>query len=110
MMRDEPTTERGGDIAAQLTNRVEEGVRLLRDHSVRPVLTVAGFLVVGIAALVLVIAIVAALGISLLHLFNQDIFRGRVWATDFLFGGMLGLAGLFLLHKSVKVRRSDVGS
>jgi hypothetical protein len=110
MMRSESTSERGGDLAGQLTKRVEELVRLLRDHSVRPILTVAGVLIVAIAGVVLALAVVAALAVAVLRLFNQDIFGGRVWATDFLFGGMLGLAGLFLLHKSVKVRKTDVSS
>lgn len=100
----------GGDFARQLTRKVEELVGVLRDHSVRPVLSVAAVVVVALAGVVLAIAVLTIAGVGIITLFNHDVFGGRVWATDFTFGGILGLAGLFLLRRSVKTRRGDVRS
>jgi hypothetical protein len=100
----------GGDLAAQLTRKVERWVGFLTDRAVRPVLLGAAGAVVAVAALLVGLAVLVAIGDGLLTLFNVDVFGDRVWATDFLFGGMLSVLGLFLLRRSVQARRSDGGS
>jgi hypothetical protein len=109
MASEEPTRERE-DIAAQLTRRVEELVALIRDHSLRPLLKVTSTVISAVAALVIAAGILVAIGVAITHLVDQDIFGGRVWAGDFLMGGMLGASGLFLLRTSAKARRDDVVS
>jgi hypothetical protein len=108
MTTDEGASGHPDDLAAQLTRRVEELVEFIRDRSVRPLLTVASALVAGIAGVVIALGVLTAVVIGLMRLVDHDIFRGRVWAGDFLIGGMLGLAGLFLLRMSTKARRHDV--
>lgn len=102
--------EGGGDLAAQLTHKVEHWVGLLTDRTVRPILRGAAWAAVAVAALLVGLAILVAAGDGLLTLFNVDVFGDRVWATDFLFGGMLSVLGLFLLRRSMQARRSDGGS
>ncbi|HVB07237.1 MAG TPA: hypothetical protein VNF07_13420 [Acidimicrobiales bacterium] len=107
MASEEPTGNHQ-DLANQLAHRVEELVDLIRDHSLRPLLKVSTTAISALAALVIALGVLLAIGVGLLHLVDQDIFRGRVWAGDFLIGGMLGAGGLFLLRMSAKVRRDDV--
>jgi hypothetical protein len=76
---------------------------------VRPVLTACAIAIVAVAGVIVAIGVVVALGVSLITLFNTAVFDGRVWATYFLFGGILCIAGLFLLWMSLKARREDAG-
>jgi hypothetical protein len=48
------------------------------------------------------VAVVVAIVVSLTKLFDDDVFSGRVWATDFLFGGVIMAAGVFLFRKGVR--------
>lgn len=105
-MAQEGARSDGGDLAAQLTRRVEEVVELIRDRSLRPILTVVGVIFSALAGVVIAAAVLVALVVGLTHLINHDVFRGRVWAGDFLIGGILAFAGLFLLRISVRSRNA----
>lgn len=96
----------GDDWAAQLTARLEHFVALLRDHSVRPARSVVRILIFGAVALILGTVALAATSIGVFRVLDDDAFNHRVWITDLVFGGMLFLAGAFLLSKSVKRGRN----
>jgi len=88
------------DLAGQLTDRVEGLVELIRDKSTRPILSIVRAIVVGAVVGLIALTALVVIIIAVMKLFNHDVFGGRVWATDFLFGGMLLGAGVFFLAKS----------
>jgi hypothetical protein len=102
--RDDPSP---GDWASRTTAHLDHVVELVRDRSVRPILGAVKFLILGVVASAVGLAALAAVLVGLIRLFDVDVFRGRVWATDFLFGGILLAAGGFLLRSSAKARRGS---
>ena len=75
--------------------QLDRVVELIRDHSVRPILAGVRILIVAVVGSAVGLAVLVAGGIGLIRLFDVDVFRGRVWATYFLFGGILLAAGRF---------------
>jgi ABC-type arginine/histidine transport system permease subunit len=100
-MPDEPE---GGshDWASQITSRLTRLTDVLQNYSTRPALGIARYLLIGAVAAIVGTAVVIAVVISLTKLFDNDVFSGRVWATDFLFGGLIMLLGAFLFRKGVR--------
>jgi hypothetical protein len=96
-----------GDWASLITQKLEWLVALIRDHSVRPAAKAVRIAVVAIIALLVSLVVVGGLTIAVVRLFDHDIFRGRVWATSFLFGGILLVVGSVLLRASAKARSGD---
>ena len=94
------------DLAGQLTQRVESFVEVIRDKSTRPILSIVRAIVVGAVVGLVALAALVVCVIAIMKLFNRDVFGGRVWATDLLFGGMLSGVGAFLLAKS-GLKRAD---
>ena len=102
-----PSTTSEQDWAARATSMVEGIVSLVRDHSLRPLLTIVRFAVLGLLALSLVL-LVAVLGIiGLVRLLTEDAFGGRVWASDLLVGALVVLAGVGLWSLSQRVGRKE---
>ena len=100
--------ESPGDWATRTTAQLDRIVELVRDRSVRPILGAVKILTLVLLGSVVGLAVLATVLIGLIKLFDVDVFRGRVWATDFLFGGILLAAGGFLLRLSAKARRGSV--
>ena len=90
------------DWVSHLTNRLTRFVDMLQNYSLRPALGIARYLLIGAVATIVGTAVVIAIVVSLTKLFNDDVFSGRVWATDFLFGGLIMIAGGLLFRKGVK--------
>jgi len=103
-LADDPTTP---DWATFLTRRLDHAVSLIRDKSLRPAMTAARAIIVGLLAAVVGIAVLTMVIVGLIHLFDTTVFRGHAFATDFLFGGILLLAGAFLLHRSTQAGRGN---
>lgn len=93
----------------QLTDRLEHFVDLLRNYSVRPALGIVRFLLVGAVASVVGVGVLVVVVIALTKLFDDDVFNGRVWATDLLFGGMFLAAGGFLFRLGARRKDSSNG-
>ena len=102
-----PDTSSPGDWATRTTAQLDRLVELIRDHSVRPLLGAARYLIVGVVGSAVGLFVLVASLVGLIRLFDADVFRGRVWATDFLFGGILLAVGGFLLRSSAKARRGN---
>jgi hypothetical protein len=100
-MADERVTE-SHDWVTQLTNRLSRLVDILQDFSLKPALGIARSLLIGSVGLIIGLFVVIALLVGVTKLFNHDVFGGRVWATDFLFGGMTMAAGSLLFRSGVR--------
>ena len=94
----------GSQLATRATTLIESVVSLLRDKAVRPLLAGARLLVLGLVALSLGAVIATVVLIGLLRLFTEDVFGGRAWATDFLFGGIFLASGVLLLRLGLRSR------
>jgi di/tricarboxylate transporter len=90
------------DWVSQLTSRLTRLTDVLQNYSTRPALGIARYLLIGAVAAIVGVAVLIAIVVSLTKLFDDDVFSGRVWATDFLFGGIIMLAGAFLFRKGVR--------
>ncbi|MDA8286978.1 MAG: hypothetical protein M0014_00750 [Actinomycetota bacterium] len=100
-----PPPEGGEDWAAKATGAVESVVAIIRDHSLRPALTVLRVLLVallgaGLGALAFVLGVA-----GVVRVLTADAFAGRVWISDFVVGGLVSLLGLVLLAVSRRVGR-----
>jgi ABC-type arginine/histidine transport system permease subunit len=100
-MPDEPD---GGahDWVSQITSRLTRLTDVLQNYSTRPALGIAQYLLIGAVSAIVGTAVVIAIVVSLTKLFDDDVFSGRVWATDFLFGGLIMLSGVLLFRKGVR--------
>lgn len=96
------------DWATTATRWVETFVEAVRDRSVRPVLFAVKALVIGVLVALIGIFLAVAASIGIVRLFTEDVFAGRVWASDLLLGGIFAGAGAFLLGRS-RTQRSDDG-
>ena len=100
-MAEERVTE-SPDWVTHLTNRLSRLVDILQDFSLKPALGIARSLLIGTVGLILGFAVLVALVVGITKLFNHDVFGGRVWATDFLFGGMTMVAGALIFRSGVR--------
>jgi hypothetical protein len=99
--------ERAGesrDWVGHLTDRLNGFVEMLQDYSLRPALGIARALLIGTVGIIIGLAVLIALVIAVTTLFNHDVFGNRVWATDFLFGGLTMIAGALLFRTGVRKR------
>jgi hypothetical protein len=92
------------DWVSQLTTRLTRLVDVLQNYSTRPALGIARYLLIGAVGAIVGTAVVIAIVVSLTKLFDDDVFSGRVWATDFLFGGVIMISGGLLFRKGVRKR------
>lgn len=104
--------DRAGDThdwVGQLTDRLNRLVETLQDYSMRPALGAARALLIGTVGIILGSAVLIALIVALTTLFDHDVFKGRVWATDFLFGGVAMGIGALLFRSGVRRRGQRSG-
>ena len=98
------TKSNAHDWVGLLTDRLNRLVERLQDYSMRPALGVARALLIGTVGIILGSAVLIAMIVALTTLFDHDVFKGRVWATDFLFGGVTMGAGAMLFRSGVRRR------
>jgi len=85
------------DLAAQLTDRIDNLVGLVRDRTTRPALLASRAIVFG-----LIIAILAVVALTLFCIAWTTAWTalfGEVWITYFMTGGIFVIAGAFLMAK-----------
>jgi len=87
------------DWPAKVADTVEDVVTAVHDRLVRPLTVVARALVFGIIIGVMGIVLAALTVIIVIRLLDVYAFRGRVWASDALVGGLLVAAGGFAWSK-----------
>ncbi len=89
-----------GDAGAQWQGRVidtvEDTVTAVHDRVIRPLLLVTRALVFGIIIATMALMLSVLLSIAAIRLLDVYAFRGRVWASDVLVGGLLTVGGLVL--------------
>lgn len=100
-----PPPDGKDDLVGRATGAIESVVSLIRDHSLRPVLTVLRFVLVGLAAAILGLLVLVLAVVGVVRLLTADAFSGRVWASDLVVGGLISLAGAFLLLWSRRLGR-----
>jgi hypothetical protein len=87
-----------GDAGAQWQVRVvdvvEDTVTAVHDRVVRPLLLVARAIVFGIVVAAMALVVSILLSVAAVRLLDVYAFRGRVWASDALVGGVLTIGGL----------------
>jgi hypothetical protein len=102
-MTDDSETDQAR-LAVRGADYVESFVSLIRDRALRPLLVGARLLVLGLVGLAVALAVAVVVVIALVRLFTTDVFGGRVWATDLLFGGIFVASGTLLISLGVKRR------
>jgi hypothetical protein len=93
------TSSGSGDAGAQWQVRVvdvvEDTVTAVHDRVIRPLLLVARAIVFGIVVAAMALVVSILLSVAAVRLLDVYAFRGRVWASDALVGGLLTIGGLF---------------
>ncbi|HWD24320.1 MAG TPA: hypothetical protein VG368_02550, partial [Acidimicrobiales bacterium] len=93
------------DWATFLTKRLDSVVVLIRDRSLKPATKFARYAIIGVLGTIVGLAVLVIVVVGLIHLFDTTVFRGHAYVTDFIFGGILLLAGMFLLRASTRAGR-----
>ncbi|HTX02002.1 MAG TPA: hypothetical protein VMD59_24675, partial [Acidimicrobiales bacterium] len=89
------------DWAAWLTATLGRYVGIARDRAIRPLVSLAAFLALGLGIAGLVLGgalagtVLAAVAVS--RAVNVYLFRSHMWATDTFVGGIFLLAGVLLV-------------
>jgi hypothetical protein len=86
-----------GDAGAQwqmrVVDTVDDVVTALHVRVIRPLLLAARAIVFGIIAATMALIVSILLSIAAVRLLDVYAFRGRVWASDVLVGGVLAVLG-----------------
>ncbi len=90
----------------QITNWIHESIDTLHSRTVRPLLIAVRGLIVSAFVVIVAATVFVAAMIGLFRLFDVTVFPGRVWITDYIFGGFFLTVGLMLLRRSRPKRRS----
>lgn len=98
-MATQTAKDREAELGGQLTVWLHGLVDALHDRTIKPLLIAVRAVVVGTFVAVVAVAIAAALVVTLVHVFDEKVFAGRVWATDFLFGAVFLLVGIVLVSR-----------
>ena len=99
-----PGAETGlGDAGAQWQTRVvdmvDDTVAAVHDRVIRPLLLAARAIVYGIIVAAMAFMVSILLSVALVRLLDVYAFRGRVWASDALVGGLLTVLGVLAWTK-----------
>jgi len=84
------------DWAAQIAERVGKAVEVVRDQTVGRVEKIVGAAIFGVLAFSVAVFILVILVTGLVRLLDNEVFNQRVWASDFLIGGIFVVAGTFI--------------
>ncbi len=99
MAHPEDTEGQGESLTDQLNSWIRGWIDNVHDHTIRPLLIAIRGLIMGTLAVIIGLAVVAMICIGLIRLFDVEVFSGRVWATDLLFGALFLLIGAILLRR-----------
>ena len=82
------------DWPTRVVDAVEDVVDAVNERVVRPLLLVARAVVFGFIVATMALLISVLLAVAVIRLLDVYAFRGRVWASDALVGGLFSLGGL----------------
>jgi hypothetical protein len=89
-----------GDAGAQwqvrVVDTVEDVVTALHDRVIRPLLLVARAVVFGIIVATMALVVSVLVSVAVVRLLDVYAFRGRVWASDAVIGGLFTAVGVVL--------------
>jgi hypothetical protein len=86
--------ETGAEWQVKVVDTVEDVVTAVHDRVIRPLLLVARAIVFGIVAGAMLLVVSILVSVAVIRLLDVYAFRGRVWASDAVVGGLLTVAGL----------------
>ena len=89
----------GAQWQARVIDTVEDTVTAVHDRVIRPLLLAARAVVYGIIVASMALVMSILISIALVRLLDVYAFRGRVWASDALVGGLLTVLGLVVWTK-----------
>lgn len=90
----------GSDWTAQAADTIERVVTGIRDKTSVPLTTVVRALVFGLLAATMGLVIAVFGAIVAIRVLTAYVFRGEVWASYLLVGGIFVLPGVFFLRKA----------
>jgi hypothetical protein len=92
-----------GDAGAQwqvrVVDLVEDAVSTAHNRVIRPLVLVARAAVFGLIATTMAVVVSVLFSVAFVRVLTVYAFRGRVWASDAVVGGVLTGGGLFLWTK-----------
>ncbi|HXQ74961.1 MAG TPA: hypothetical protein VN791_00595 [Acidimicrobiales bacterium] len=86
----------GAQWQTRVVDTVEDVVSAVHDRVIRPLVLVTRAVVFGILVATMTLLVSILLSIAVVRLLDVYAFRGRVWASDALVGGLLTVGGLVL--------------
>lgn len=101
-----------GDAGAQwqghVVDTIDGVITAVHERVIRPLLLVARAVVFGIIVATMALIMSVLLSVAVVRLLDVYAFRGRVWASDAVVGGLLTAVGAFLWTK--RRSRRDAGT
>jgi hypothetical protein len=91
--------ETGAQWQMRVVDTIDDAITTVQDRVIRPLLLVARAVVFGIIVATMVLVMSVLLSIALVRVLDVYAFRGRVWASDVVVGGLFTLGGLALWTK-----------
>jgi len=88
--------ETGAQWQMRVVDTIDDTIATVQDRVVRPLLLVARAIVFGIIIATMALVISVLFSIALVRVLDVYAFRGRVWASDVVVGGVFTLGGLAL--------------
>jgi hypothetical protein len=101
----EPPNDR--DWAKQVADRVEQGVALVRDHTLGPATRLVRLAVWGVVAFAVALALLVLGTIGLVRLLDDLVFAHRIWITDLVLGGIFTGSGMLLIRQGGSATPND---
>jgi uncharacterized BrkB/YihY/UPF0761 family membrane protein len=101
-MADQPAP----DWAAQLADRIESVVSMVRDRTTRPALTVVRGLVFGVIALAGVVTALVLVSIVLIRTLTE--LTNEAWIAYFITSGIFLTVGAFLMFRGASSAEKDL--
>lgn len=101
-MADPVSSAQREDWASTVTAKVEEIVSVVRDRTVRPVQQVVRVAIFALVATTAVAVVAVMTAIGLVRILDNLAFRGHVWASYLVIGGIFVLAGLLISSRGTR--------
>jgi len=89
----------GAQWQAHVVDTIDGVVAGVQDRVIRPLMLIARGIVFGIIVATMALIVSILLSVAVVRLLDVYAFRGRVWASDAVVGGIFTLFGAFLWTK-----------
>jgi hypothetical protein len=100
--------EAGEQWQMRVVDTIDDVVTTVQERVIRPLLLVARAIVFGIIVATMALVVSILFSIAVVRLLDVYAFRGRVWASDAVVGGLLTAGGLVAWTK--RRSRGDAGA